>query len=138
MQPGFRVTHRRGRVAIDGAKVALSVDEGITHNPWLGQAYEGGIDHLLAVRVIVSAGVARDLGAFAEMATGTEIKLVHGVDDAPLGWLQAVTDVGQGATHDHAHRVIEIGLFELFFNLDVYYFCLVFHLYLHGSLSVTR
>ena len=51
---GFGVPHRRGRVAIDRAEVALPMDERIAQVPLLGQADQGGIDDLLAVRVIVA------------------------------------------------------------------------------------
>ena len=37
-----------------------------------------------------------------------EPELVHRVEDAPLHRLLAVGDVGQRASHDHAHRIFEI------------------------------
>ena len=48
----------------DRAEVSLLVDQHVPHVPFLGHADQRGIDHALAVRMVVAAGVAGDLGAF--------------------------------------------------------------------------
>jgi len=48
---------------------------------------------------------------FFVLGVGVQAQLAHGVDNAPLYWLQAVTDMRQGTVHDHVHGVVEIGLF---------------------------
>ena len=42
-----------------------------------------------------------------------EAHLVHGVEDAALHRLEAVADVGQRASDDDAHGVVEVGLAHL-------------------------
>jgi hypothetical protein len=61
---GFGVTHGGGRIAVGAAEVSLRVDERIAQVPILARRTRVGIDDRFAVRVIVAAGVAGDLGAF--------------------------------------------------------------------------
>ena len=89
---------------------------GVAHVPVLGHADQGGIDDGLAVRVVVAAGVAGDLGALAVLGARAEVQVVHGDQDAPLRGLQAVADVGQGAVHDRAHGVGEVGILHFLFD----------------------
>ena len=44
--------------------------------------------------------------------------LVHAVEDAAVHGLEAVADVGQRAPDDDAHRVVEIRLAHLVFDVD--------------------
>ncbi len=54
--------------------------------------------------------VTHGAGGFLELGGGGEPQLRHGVDDAPLDRLQAVSDVGQGAVEDDVHGVVQIRL----------------------------
>ena len=114
----FRVPHGRRGIAVDGAEISLAVDQRVTHVEVLRQANQRGIDDGFSVRMVVAGGVAADLGAFAVAAVGGEAEVVHGHQDAALYGLQAVAHVGQRARDDHAHRVVEIGLLHLGFDID--------------------
>src|SRR5689334_20945184 len=70
------------------------------------------------VWMIFAENFAHDLRAFAVRPGRSETQLVHAEENAPMHRLQAVTHVGQRAPNDHAHRIIEIGLLHLGF--DVY------------------
>ena len=112
-QPGLGVPHGGRGKAGDRAEIALLVDEHMPHVPFLGHAHEGGIDDALAVRVVVAAGVAGDLGALHPGSAGGEIEVVHRHEDAALRWLEAVTDIGQRPGHDDAHRVGQVAVLQL-------------------------
>ena len=99
-EAGLRVAHGRRRVALDRAEVALAVDQRVAHVEVLGHAHQGGIDDGLAVRVVVTGGVAGDLGALAVLLAGRQAEVVHGHEDAPLAGLEAVAHVRQGAVDD--------------------------------------
>ena len=114
----FGVPHGRRRIAVDGTEISLAVDQRVTHVEVLRQADERGIDDGFAVRVVVAGGVAADLGAFAVAAIRREAEVVHGHEDAALHGLEAVAHVGQRARDDHAHRVVEIRLLHLGFDID--------------------
>ena len=62
--------------------------------------------------------VADDAGALAGGAIGLEAHLLHGVENAAVDGLESVADIGQGAADDDRHRVIEIRLAHLVFNVD--------------------
>jgi hypothetical protein len=53
-QARLGVPHGGGGIALDRAEVALAVDEHFAHGPRLGHVDEGGVDGLVAVRVVVA------------------------------------------------------------------------------------
>ena len=114
----FRVPHRRRRIAVDGAEISLAVNQRVAHVEVLRQAHQRGINDGFTVRMIVAGSVAADLGALAVAAIRSEAQVVHGHEDAPLHGLQAVAHVGHRARDDHAHRVVEIRLLHLGFDID--------------------
>ena len=117
-EPGFGVALRRGRIAVDRAEIALSVDERRAHREVLRHAHQGVVDRELAVRVILADHVAHGARRLVVGAVGCEVELAHRIKDAPVHGFQAVANVGQGAAHDHAHRVIEIAAFHFIEDRD--------------------
>ncbi len=114
----LRVAHGRRRVALDGAEVALTVDQRVAHVEVLRHAHESRVDDGLAVGVVVAARVAGDLGALAVLLVGGEAEVVHSDQDAPLAGLEAVAHVGKGAVGEHAHRIVDERRAHLVFELD--------------------
>ena len=108
-EPRLRVPHRRGGVVVDGAEVALAVDERVAHREVLRQPHERVVDRRVAVRVEVAHHVADDAGALGVRPVGLQAGLVHGEQDAAVDGLQAVADVGQRAPDDDGHRVVQVG-----------------------------
>ena len=103
------------------AEVALPVDQRVAHVPVLGHADERRVDDRFAVRVVVAAGVAGDLGALdGACGRGAEVQVVHRDQDAPLRRLEPVADVGQRPVHDRAHRVGEVAVLQLLLDLQVF------------------
>src|ERR1700687_3080389 len=138
-EAGFGVPHGRRGIAVDGAEISLAVDERVAHVEVLREADEGGINYGFAVRMVVAGGVAGDLRAFAVTAVGGEAEVVHGDQDAALYGLEAVAHVGEGTRDDHAHRIVEIRLAHLRF--DVYgkqdgFICFVGHFSLLSPCSI--
>jgi hypothetical protein len=113
---GFGIPHRGRRQPGDRAKIALLVDQHVAEVPLLGHADQGGVDHALAVRVIVAAGIAGDLGALHPARPRPEVQVVHRHQDPPLRGLQTVAYVGQGPADDHAHRVDQVAVLQLLFD----------------------
>ncbi len=117
-QARFGVPHGRRRIAVHRAVISLPVNQRVAHVEGLREAHERRIDNGFAVRVVVAGSVAADFRALAVAAIGRQAKVVHGHQDAPLHGLQAVAHIGNGARHDHAHRVIEVRLLHLGLNFD--------------------
>ena len=107
-QPRLGVTHGCGRVAVDRAKVALPVDQGIAQAEVLRHARHRVVDRGVAVRMILAEHLTDDTGGFLVGAARSHAHIVHGIEDAALHRLQAIAGVGQGARHDHAHGVVEV------------------------------
>jgi len=104
----FRVTHRRGRIAVDRSEVPLPVDQGIAHVEFLREADEGVVDRGVAVGMVVPHDLADDLRALAVGAVGREPHRAHAVQHATVRGLEPVARVGQRSADDHAHRVIHV------------------------------
>ncbi len=118
VQAALGVTHGGGRVAVDGAEVALAVDEGVAQREGLGQADQGVVDGGVAVGMVVAHDLADDLGALGVLLVVLQAHLLHGVEDAAVDGLEAVAGVGEGAADDDRHGVVEIGAAHLLFDID--------------------
>ncbi len=112
-EPAFGVAVGRRRIVVDGAEVALAVDQREAHGEVLRHAHQRVVDRQVAVRVILAHHLADHARALDVLLVVVEAQLVHAEQDAPVHGLQAVAHVGQRARHDHAHGVIEIGALHL-------------------------
>ena len=117
-QARLRVAHGGRGVAIDRAEVALAVDERVAHREVLGEPDERVVQRAVAVRVVLAHHLADDRGALAIRAGGRQAHLAHRVQDPAVDRLEAVADVGQGARHDDAHRVVEVADPHLVLDAD--------------------
>ena len=128
------VAHCRRRVAVDRTEVALPVHDQVTHRERLRHAHDRVVDRDVAVRVVLADHVAHDARALLVGLVPVVAELAHRVQHTAVNRLQTVANVGQRATHDHAHRVVEVRLLHLVFEVDVQdfagYFGHVFAMYL--------
>jgi len=112
------VTHRRRGVAVDGAEVALPVHEGVAQAEILRHAHQGVVDRRVAVGMVFAHDFADDARRLLVGLVGAVAQVVHGVEDATMDGLQAVSYVGKRSTDDDAHRIVEIGALHLLFDGD--------------------
>ena len=112
------VTHGGGRIAIDGAEVALAVDQRIAQREGLRHAHQRVVDGGVAVGMVDTHGLADDLGALGVLLVVLQAHLAHGVEHAAMDGLEAVAGIGQRAPDDDRHRVVEIRAAHLFFDID--------------------
>src|ERR1039457_879718 len=68
--------------------------------------------------MVLAHYIADDTGALARGFVGLEAHLLHGVENAAVDGLESVADIGASASVDDRHRVIEIRLAHLVFNVD--------------------
>ncbi len=118
LQPRLRVAHRRRRIVVDRAEIALPVDQRGAHRKVLRHAHQRFVDRDIAVRMILADHVADGAGRLVVGPVRREVQLRHAVEDAPMHGLQAVAHVRQRAADDHAHRVIEIAALHLVEDRD--------------------
>ena len=103
------VTVGRRGVAIDGAEVAVAVDEHIAHGEVLRQTHQRVVDRRVAVGMVAAQHVADAGGGFFEGLVVRQTVLIHGVEDAAVDGLEAVAHVGQSAADDDGHGVLDVG-----------------------------
>ena len=72
---------------------------------------------MVAMRMVLAKHLTDDAGGFAIGAVHADAHIVHGVQDAALDRLEAIACIRQGACHDHAHGVIEVGLLHFLVNI---------------------
>ncbi len=120
-QAAFGVAHGGRGVAVDGAEVAVPVDQEIADGEVLGHPHQGVVDGLVAVGVEITHDIPDDAGALAVGPVGLHAGVVHAEQHAPVHRLETVADVGQSAPHDHAHGVVEVGRAHLVRDLDLLY-----------------
>ena len=114
-QTNFGVSHGRGVVAVDRSKVALTVHQHVTHRKILRHANDGVIDRLVAMGVVLANHVTHNTGRFFIGAVPVVVQLVHGKQNATMHRLEAVSGIWQGATHNHAHGVVEVAAAHFLF-----------------------
>ncbi|MNZ23668.1 hypothetical protein D3C78_407870 [compost metagenome] len=114
----FGVAHGRGVVAVHRTEVALAVDQHVAQREWLGHAHDGVVHRGVAVRVVLTDDVTDHTGGFLVRLVPVVAQLAHGEQHAPVHRLQAVARIRQGTPDDHAHRVVEVRLFQLVFDID--------------------
>ena len=114
----FGVTHRGGIVAIDRTEVALAIDQHVAQREVLRHPDDGVIDRGIAVRVVFTDDVTDDTRRFLVRAVPVVGKLVHREQHPTMHRLQAIARIGQRPPHDHAHRVIQVGMTHFRFQAD--------------------
>ena len=107
-EPALGVAHRRRRIAVDRAEIALAIDQGHAHGKILRHAHQRVVDRGVAVRMVFAHHVADHAGRFHVFLVGRVALLVHRIEDAAMYGLEPVAHIRQRPRHDHAHRVIEI------------------------------
>ena len=117
-QARLGVAHRRRRVAVDRAEIALPVDQRHAHRPVLRHADQGVVDRGVAMRVIFTHDVGHRARRLHIFAVPVVAALMRGVENAAMNRLQTVADVRKRTTDDDAHRIVEIGTLHLLDNRD--------------------
>ena len=104
------ITHRRRRVAVYRAKVALTINEGVTQRKILRHADNCIVDRGVSMGMILTDHITHDTGRFFVRLVVVVRQHIHGEQYPPVHRFQTVTNIGQSAPHDHTHGIGEIGL----------------------------
>ncbi len=108
-QTALGVPHGGGRIAVDGAEIAIALDQGMTQAEGLSHPHQGVVDRLIAVRVIGLHHLADDCGRLDVPAVGRQVQVFpHRIQDPALHGFKSVTHVRQGSRCDHAQRIRQV------------------------------
>ena len=108
-QPRFGVSHGGRRIVIHRTEVAVAVDERHAHGKVLRHAHQRVVDGGITVGVVLTEHLTHHTGALSIGPITRQAQLVHGVQDPPVHGFQTIAGIGQRPSHDHAHRVLQIG-----------------------------
>ena len=109
---GLGVTVGRRGVAVDGAEVAVSLDQPVAHGEVLRQTHHGVVDGGVAVGMVAADDVAHAGRRLAKGLVRGQVVLIEGIENAPMHRLETVAHVGQGPVHDDGHRIFHKGGFH--------------------------
>ena len=117
-QAGLGVA-RRGRTVVEGAEVAVAVDQRQPQRERLRHPDQRVVDRGVTVRVELAHHLADDPGALHVGAVRAQAHLGHRVEDPALHRLEAVTGVGQGPGVDDREGVLQVRPLHLLLDVDV-------------------
>ena len=104
-----RYTSGRQRRHFRGSRSFLTRSERVAHRPRLDKTHEGVINRRVTVGVVLTHHITDDAGALRESLIRPVSAVKHGVEHAAVDGFEAITHVGQCASDDHAHRIVQIG-----------------------------
>jgi hypothetical protein len=113
----FGVAHRRRRVAIDRAEIALAVDQHVAHREGLRHAHHRVVHCAVAVWMVLADHIADHTGRLLVGLVVVVAQFAHREQHTPVHWLQTVAGIRQRTPHNHAHGVIEVRLAHLVFEI---------------------
>ena len=88
---------RRSRPIIQGAEIAMPIDQRNTQDEALGKPHHRVVNGRIAVRMQLAHDFAGDAGRLDVPAVGAQPHLGHLVQDATLNRLETITRVGKGS-----------------------------------------
>ena len=112
------VAIRRGRVTIDGAEISLAVHQRIAERERLRHPHQRIVNRHVAVRMELLEHLADHAGALGMLAVGEQAFAEHRIEDASMDGLEAVANIGQRAPDIHRHRVVQVGLAHIGFDVQ--------------------
>ena len=116
----FRITHCCRRISIDRTKVAVTICQHVTHREILRHTDNRIIDRAVTMRMIFTENFTDDTRRFLVRFVGAHTGFLHGIQDAAVYRLQAVPDIWQGTSNNNAHRIIDVAVLHLMFQIDRY------------------
>ena len=109
----------KGLGVVRRTPVTLAIHQRVAVAEVLGHKHHCLVGSAVAVGMEFADHVAHRTGGFFELGAGFKPQLTHGINDATLHRLQAVTDMGQGPVEYHVHGVVQVGLLRVFLQRDL-------------------
>jgi hypothetical protein len=108
----------RWAIAVDRTEVTLAIYQQVAQGKRLSHPNDGVVHRSVAVRVILTDHVTDNTGRFLVRLVPVVTQLAHREQHTPVHGLQAIARIRQCSTDNYAHRVVEVGLFQLVFDID--------------------
>ncbi len=105
------VTHGGRVVAVDGTEVTLAIHQRIPQGEWLGHTNDGVVYRRVTVGVVFTDNITHNTGGLLVGLVPVVVQFGHGEQNAAVNRLEAIPHIRKRPPDDHAHGVIEVGLF---------------------------
>ena len=128
------ITRSRSAVITGGPEVTLTERQRIAHNPALDQAYKGIVNGAVAVGVELTHHIAHHASALIEGTIGSIPTVIHRVDYTTMHRLESITHIGQGATDNNRHCIVQVGTLHL--GLQIYLFNMTVGIVKHNLTTI--
>ena len=109
LQTRFGVPHSGRRIVVHRTEIAVPINQRHRHREVLGHTDQGVVNRCISVGMIFAENFAHHAGALSIRTIAGQSQLVHGIENSPMHRLEAVAGIGEGPTHDHTHRILQIG-----------------------------
>ena len=114
----FGVSHGSGVVAVNRTEVTLTVYQQVAQGEWLSHSNDGVVNGRITMRVILTDNVTDHTGRFLVRLVPVVTQFAHRKQHTPVHGLQAIARIRQCPPDNYAHCVVEVGLFQLVFDID--------------------
>ena len=114
----FGVSHSSCIVAIERAKITLTVNKRVAHTKILRHAHDGIVGSVVAMWVILTDDITNNPRRLHVGTIESIVQVIHGEQHSPMHGLQAIANIRQGPAYDDAHCVVKIRLAQFIFNID--------------------
>ena len=115
----LRITHCSRRVTVHRTKVTLTINQRITHRPLLSHTHHRVVNRRVAVRVELTEHITHDTRRLTMRLIRVEVQLVaHIVKDTTMNRFESVAHIRQSTRNDYRHRIVDVGRFHLFLDVD--------------------
>ncbi len=114
----FGVSIRGGRIAVDRTEISLTVDQQVAEAERLRHADQRIVNRHVAVRMVPREHLAHDRRALGIAPVREQPGAEHRVQNAAMHGLEAVANLRQRAPDIHRHRVVQVGLTHIVFDIQ--------------------
>ena len=118
-QARLGITHGCWVVAVNGSKVSLTVHHGVPQGPRLCHPHHGVVDRAVSVRVVLSEHLSHNPRGLFVWPVGQHPQVEHAVKHPSVHGLKSIAHIGKRPTHNHRHRVVDVGRFHLVRDVDL-------------------
>ena len=112
------ITHGGRVIPINRTEVALTVDQDMAHREVLRHTYDSVVYRAITVRMVFTDDIADDTRRLLVRFIPIITQFMHGKQHTPVNRFKAIPHIWKRAADNDAHRIVEIRLFKLVFNID--------------------
>ena len=96
----------------------MAVSQHVAHGEILRHANDGIINGAITMRVIFTQNFADDTRRLLVGLAGTHACFLHSIEYTAVYRFQTIPDIRQSTSHDNAHRIVDVAVLHLVFQIN--------------------